>query len=107
VAAFAPPTTTPAACSIGLIADVKSDSAPMSRITTSHKRPTAFGDLHLQPQRLHLVEAQPDVLHHQPGGEAEIEAARQDRARNLSRLAVFSPDPELMTSIITSDRGRI
>src|ERR1700738_3556614 len=36
-----PPTTTPAAFSIGWIAEVKSDSAPISRITTSHSRPTA------------------------------------------------------------------
>ena len=39
-AAFVP-TTTPAAFSIGSIAEVKSDFAPISRITTSHSRPTA------------------------------------------------------------------
>jgi drug/metabolite transporter (DMT)-like permease len=38
---LAPPTTTPAAFSTDFIADVKSESAPCSLITVSHKRPTA------------------------------------------------------------------
>ena len=40
------------------------------------KAPDRFGDFHRQAKRFHLVQTQPHVLHHQPGGEAEIEAAR-------------------------------
>ena len=80
---LAPPTTTPAAFSIGLIAEVKSDSGPISRITASQSRPTASATSIDMPERLASPRGEPDVLHHQPGGEAEIEAARQHRARKL------------------------
>ena len=83
VAAFAPPTTTPAAFSIGLIAEVKSNSGAHVADHDFPEPADRFGDFHRQPQRLHFLEAEPHVLHHQPGGKTEIEAARQDRARKL------------------------
>ena len=88
---FPPPTTTPAAFSIGLIAAVKSELRAHVADHDFPQAPDRFGDFHRQPQRFRLFKREPHVLHHQAGRETEIEAARQHRARKLVAARGIEP----------------
>src|ERR1700716_677680 len=98
---FAPPTTTPAAFSIGLIADVKSDSAPISRITTSQRRPTASATSIDNPNVLASSRQSRTSFTISPVAKPKSKVRGRIARGNLSRLAVFMPDPALITSIMT------
>ena len=100
-AVLAPPTTTPAAFSIGLIAEVKSDSGPMSRITTSQSRPTASATSIDSPSAFISSRQSRTSLTINPVAKPKSKVRGSTARGNLSRLAVFRPDPALMTSIIT------
>src|SRR6267378_5262821 len=99
---LAPPTTTPAAFSIGLIADVKSDSGPMSRITTSQSRPTASATSIDSPSCFISSSARRTSFTIKPVAKPKSKVRGSTARGNLSRLAVFMPEPELITSIITA-----
>src|ERR1700740_3628989 len=52
-----------------------------------------FGDVDRHAQRSGLVEIEPHIFDHQPGGEPVIEGAREDRARELvTACARRAPD---------------
>src|SRR5258708_13662344 len=96
-----PPTTTPAAFSIGLIAEVKSDSGPISRITTSHNRPTASATSIDNPSAFASSRQSRTSFTINPVAKPKSKLRGRIERGNLSRLAVFCPDPALITSIIT------
>src|ERR1700730_16426664 len=96
-----PPTTTPAAFSIGLIAGVKSDSGPMSRIPTSHNRPTGYATSIDNPSAFASSRQSRTSFTINPVANPKSKLRGRIERGNLSRLAVFCPDPALITSIMT------
>src|ERR1700686_5581552 len=96
-----PPTTTPAAFSIGLIAEVKSDSGPISRITTSHNRPTASATSIDNPSAFASSRQSRTSFTINPVAKPKSKLRGRIERGNLSRLAVFCPDPALITWIMT------
>ncbi len=75
--------TTPAAASIGLTIDVKSDSGPSDGQRALPHLSDGVGHRSGQSEGLGLIEVQPNVLDHQAGRESVVERARQHRPREL------------------------
>jgi hypothetical protein len=84
-----------------LIAAVKSDSGPSSRITTSHNRPTASATSIDNPSDFISSSASRTSFTIRPVAKPKSKLRGRTERGNLSRLAVFMPEPALMTSIIT------
>src|ERR1700726_4220638 len=100
-----PPTTTPAAFSIGLIAEVKSDSAPISRITTSHNRPTASATSIDSPSDLASSRQSRTSFTISPVAKPKSKVRGRIARGNLSRLPGVMPDPELFKSMLRRGLG--
>src|ERR1700738_3345023 len=95
-----PPTTTPAAFSIGLIAEAKSGSGPISRITTSHNRPTASATSIDNPSAFASSRQSRTSFTINPVAKPKSKLRGRIERGNLSRLAGVCPDPAVITAVM-------